>query len=244
MSIEPEDMLEGALRLDLPTFDAQARIRRRLLAAGVAVGNGVAATAAASGVGAGTVGVGAKLAGLSWGLKVGLAAVVAIPTVGLWLDGRPPRHAAVQSPIATPARAVETKPLLVAHVLDTPNRARETAAEDSAAAPGPGPGHAQPPAVKTAAVDAASPGMTPPSAVHPSQSDFAATEPPARAPQVGSTLAEETRLLDSAFAELGAGHRARAAELIHEHEARFPTGLLQQERERARTRLSKMSRGE
>ncbi len=240
MSIEPDDMLEDALRLDLPTLDAQARIRRRLLAAGVAVGNGVATTAAASGVGAGTAGVATKLAGLSWGLKVGLAAVVAIPTVGLWLDGRPARHAPVQASIATLAAAVETKPLTVAHAPDAPSRTLETEAEDAAAAPG----HPQPPAVKTAVVDAASPRMTPPNAVHPSQSDFATAEPPARAPQVGSTLAEETRLLDSAFAELSAGHRARAAALIHEHEARFPAGLLQQERERAKTRLSQMSRGE
>jgi len=61
---------------------------------------------------------------------------------------------------------------------------------------------------------------------------------------VTSTLAEETRLQDDAFAELAAGHRGRAAELIHEHEARFPAGLLRQERERAKTRLSEMSRGE
>jgi hypothetical protein len=92
-------------------------------------------------------------------------------------------------------------------------------------------------------VDAA-PGVAAPSRAQPSQGDFAATEPPARAPQLGSTLAEETRLLDGAFAELGAGHRQRAAELIHEHEARFPAGLLLQERERAKLRLSEMSRGE
>jgi hypothetical protein len=81
--------------------------------------------------------------------------------------------------------------------------------------------------------------------VHPSQSDFAALEqPPSRAPEVGSTLADETRLLDAAFAALGKGDRARAAQLIGEHEARYPSGLLKKERERAKARLSDLSRGE
>ncbi len=240
MSIEPQDMLEDALRSDLPTPDAQARIRRRLLAAGLAVGNGVATTAAASGAGATAAGVATKLAGLSWGLKVGLAAVVTIPTVGLWLDGRAERQAAVQAPVATPARAVATKALPVALTPELPRSLPATESEDSAARPE----RVQTRAMKSIAPEVAAPSDVAPSRVHPSQSDFASVEPPARAPQAGSTLAEETRLLDSAFAELAAGHRARAAELIHEHEARFPAGLLQQERERAKTRLSEMSRGE
>jgi hypothetical protein len=242
MSIEPEDMLEDALRSDLPTPDAQARIRRRLLAAGVAVGNGVATTAAASGVGAGAAasGVATKLAGLSWGLKVGLAAVVAIPTVGLWLDNRAERPSAALAPHATSAPVVAAKPRPDAQTPDAQTREAHAVTDALAATPEPPPARA----AKAAAVEAAPPSEVAPSRAHPSQSDFAASEPPPRAPQVGSTLAEETRLLDSAFAELAAGHRARAAELIHEHEARFPAGLLQRERERAKTRLSEMSRGE
>lgn len=80
MSIEPEDLLEDALRSDLPTAETEARLRRRLLGAGIAVGNGIAATTAAA---AGSAGAAAKVATLSWGLKVGLAAAVAIPSVGL-----------------------------------------------------------------------------------------------------------------------------------------------------------------
>jgi TolA-binding protein len=78
----------------------------------------------------------------------------------------------------------------------------------------------------------------------PSQADFGAPEVPAIAPRVASTLAEETRLLDGAFAALAAGDRGRASQLIQEHEARYPNGLLQKERERARLRLSELSRGE
>ncbi len=94
-------------------------------------------------------------------------------------------------------------------------------------------------------VDAAPPaGEAAPSPARPSQSDFAPPEPPARAPQVGSTLADETRILDAAFAALARGDRAQAGALIGEHEARYPAGLLQKERERAKARLSELSRGE
>jgi hypothetical protein len=50
--------------------------------------------------------------------------------------------------------------------------------------------------------------------------------------------------LDRAFAEIAAGHRASAAALIAEHQRRFPNGVLSQERERARTRLTESSQGE
>jgi TolA-binding protein len=83
-----------------------------------------------------------------------------------------------------------------------------------------------------------------PDPAHPSQAQFAASEQLARAPQVQSTLSEETRLLDAAFAALTAGERAQAGSLLREHERRFPAGLLQKERERAKTRLTEMSRGE
>jgi hypothetical protein len=107
-------------------------------------------------------------------------------------------------------------------------------------------GHAQPAAAaKATLVDAAAPSRVIAPPARPSQADFAApaeAAPPASAP--GSSLAEETRLLDSAFAALTTGNLTRAAALIHEHETRFPAGLLQRERERAKTRLSELSRGE
>ena len=236
MSIEPGDLLEEALRGDLPTPDAEARVRRRLLAAGVAVGNGVATTTAAgasAGAGAGAASVAVKTAGLSWGLKVGLAALVGIPTVGLWLDGRAPQPA--RAPVTTPARPLEAKPQPAAAAATPPAPREATYVATPAAVE-------RPPArlAKAASTHVAATA----SSAHPSQADFAASEQQPRAPQVQSTLGEETRLLDAAFAALTAGDRARAASLLQQHERRFPSGLLQKERERAKTRLTEMARGE
>jgi len=234
MSIDNEELLEEALRGDLPTPDVEARVRRRLLAAGVALGHGVAATTAAAS-GAGAAGAAVKAAGLSWGLKLGLAAFVAIPTVGLWLEGRGEHAPAASAPVATPAPAQDAQPVTPQPA--TPSLGLGAELAQPAA-------HERPQPLANAAPAAAAPPEAQPSRAHPSQADFAAPEAPTRAPQVGSTLAEETRLLDGAFAELAAGRLERARALLREHEARFPAGLLLKERERAKTRLSELSRGE
>jgi hypothetical protein len=240
MSIDNEELLEEALRGDLPTPAVEARLRRRLLAAGVAVGQGVATTTAVAS-GAGAAGAAVKAAGLSWGLKLGLAAFVAIPTVGLLLEGRHDnaQDAAVQ--VAAPQAAPQEPAAPAAQAPAPPSPAL---AEDQALPPAPEQPQPRPKAAAPALV--ATPAELPPGPAHPSQADFAATQPdaPARAPQVGSTLAEETRLLDGAFAALAAGKLERARALVSEHETRFPAGLLLKERERAKTRLSELARGE
>jgi hypothetical protein len=244
MSIDPEDSaLEQALRNDLPSPDTETRLRRRLLAAGVAIGNGVATTTAAAGTaasGTAATGIVAKVAGLSWGIKLGFAAVVAIPTLGLWLDGRAERRTVAPPAVLAPARAAEAQAPIVAVRPLPPAPAADTATEAVALEPE----HGAPKAVKPGADVLAPAGAVTPGVAHPSQADFGAPESPTRAPQVASTLAEETRLLDSAFAALSAGDRVRASQLIQEHEARYPAGLLRKERERAKLRLSEMSRGE
>lgn len=251
MSHDFEDsVLEEALRRDLPSADTERRLRLRLLAAGVAVGNGVATTTAAAGTAAGATGAAAtgvvgKVLGLSWGIKLGLAAAVAIPSVGVWLDrGEPvtnaPHIAVLSAPGAAPraAQAVEPSPAAV----DT---AAAPVIADSPASPEPSPERAAPRSARAIAAEPLAPSGAEPGVLHPSQSDFAALEQqPSRAPEVGSTLADETRLLDAAFAALGKGDRARASQLIGEHEARYPAGLLKKERERAKARLSDLSRGE
>ena len=235
MSPDPEDTaLEEALRDDLPSPETSARVRRRLLAAGLAVGNGVAATSAAA-AGAGVVGKGLAL---SWGFKLGALAVVAIPTVGLLVESNsepqlapPPNAAALASPARSPERAAN------AETVPAPQ------ADVEAAMP-----EAPPPSRPSARTPAAEPNVTTEALpLRPSQSDFAAPAPapaPDAAGKASSTLAEETRLLDSAFAELGAGNGARASLLIAEHQRRFPNGLLQKERERAKARLAEIYRGE
>lgn len=239
MSPDPEDSaLEEALRGDLPPPEASARMRRRLLAAGLAVGNGVAVTSAAAasaspGVVAGLV---SKGLALSWGVKLGVLAVVAIPSVGLLVESQAePQLAAPPANVAAPAssdrspeRATELAPPVTPNVEvgdALPPAARGAVARDA----------------KITASEAGTPPDADPSA--PSQGDFASAEA-AVAARAASTLAEETRILDSALAELAMGRSARAAELIAEHQRRFPAGLLQQERERARARLNEMSRGE
>jgi len=241
MSTEPEDMLEEALRGDLPTPDAEARVRRRLLAAGVAVGNGVATTTAAAAGASAT----AKLAGLSWGLKLGLVAAVAIPSVGLLLDSRSERSGGPGAPQVASARPGGARaPAQPAR--PEPPAPVELAAKAEAEPVAPAAERPQPAAAtKATLVEAAAPSRVSAPPARPSQADFAApaeAAPAASAP--GSSLAEETRLLDSAFAALTASNLTRAAALIHEHETRFPAGLLQRERERAKTRLSELSRGE
>jgi hypothetical protein len=237
MSLDPEDsVLEEALRGDLPSAAVADRMRRRLLAAGVAVGSGTAVSSAAASGGAAT-GLVAKAAGVSWGIKLGFAAVITIPTVGLLIDGQLQTQtvasvASAQAPVVARTAAASEPALAQPHTASAPalverevakaprpTNAVESAARAAAAAPLPaGPSRAS---------------FTPP------------VEAPAAAPpKLGSTLAEETRLLDSAFAELAAGNRARASQLIAEHRARFPSGLLQKERERAKARLAEISRGE
>lgn len=238
MSIDNEELLEEALRGDLPTPDVEARVRRRLLAAGVAVGQGVATTTA---VASGAAGAAVKAASLSWGLKLGLAAFVAIPTVGILLEGRhdDAKDAAAKVAAPQPAPQQPAAPVAQEPVPPGPALAEDQASTRPAEQPLARPKAAAPAIVATTAE--AQPGPA-----HPSQADFAAPAPdaPARAPQVGSTLAEETRLLDGAFAALAAGKLERARALVSEHETRFPAGLLLKERERAKTRLGELTRGE
>lgn len=241
MSIDSEDFpLEEALRADLPTDETAARLRRRLLAAGVAVGNGMAATtAAAAGTAPGLVaGAAAKVGAVSWGMKLGLAAAVAIPTVGLLSEHARQEPAAVVSSVRAPAPAESPAP--------------QTQAEPAASAqPSPTPPALEPrveplraSGTRVSAHAALTPDETAPAEPgRRSQVLFEGGEPPA-ASKTQSTLAEETRLLDAAFAQLSAGNQARAAELVREHEARFPKGLLVRERERAKARLHEISRGD
>jgi hypothetical protein len=240
MSIDPEDsVLEEALRRDLPSADTEARLRRRLLAAGVAVGNGIATTtAAASGAAvsnAAATGLVAKVAGLSWGLTLGVVAAVAIPSLGLWIDGRNAAEPSAARP-ALVSRATVTAPSKASAVVVAaePVRVIEERPQRNVVAREARPTSGVAPTVVN----------TPVAVAHPSQTDFA--EPAATRPArpATSTLGDETLLLDGAFAALAAGDRASAAKLIAQHESSYPRGLLKTERERAKIRLSELSRGE
>ncbi|HEY6077587.1 MAG TPA: hypothetical protein VIW29_02215 [Polyangiaceae bacterium] len=241
-----ESLLEDALRDDLPPPHAQARVRRRLLAAGIAVGNGMAVTTAAAaggtpGVVSGFVG---KALAMSWGVKLGVLAVVAIPTVGLLVDSEPSAPAlSAPAPVSRKAAAVEQGR---GREMSSPRAAEplpvsdERAGADGAVneAPAVAPPTQRSPTRSPGAVTAELPAGAELTAARaqPSQDSF--EQPDEAAAHRASTLAEETRILDSAFAELAAGNTARASALIAEHERRFPVGLLRQERHRANLRLA------
>lgn len=239
MSIDSEDSpLEQALRSDLPTNEAAARMRRRLLAAGIAVGNGMAVTtAAAAGTAPGFVaGTVAKVSALSWGVKVGFAAAVAIPAVGLLAERAVQTPPAIVAPVQASAKVAPHAVEAAAPEARTPEQLAPSADEPRTPRSEPAPaGLAAAPELKPRATE---PVLGP---TRPSKVEF---EPGAPSSKASSTLAEETRLLDAAFAELANGNEARAAELIREHEARFANGLLKRERERAKARLSEVFRGE
>ena len=174
-------------------------------------------------------------------MKLGLAAFVAIPTVGLLLEGRHDDAQDTAAKVALPQVAPQQP---AAPIAEQPALPSPALAEDQALPRAPEQPQPRAKAAVPSVVEA--PAGAEPGPAHPSQADFAAPQPdaPARAPQVGSTLAEETRLLDAAFAALAAGKLERARALVGEHETRFPAGLLLKERERAKTRMSELSRGE
>jgi hypothetical protein len=250
---DDESIFESALRADLPNAEQQDRVRARLVAAGVAVGSTLVASSAAGAAqttwGAALV---AKVSGLSWPMTLGLAAVVATPLVAapLWLAPTA-SHRAAHAPLralrkgepqrlSTARSHAATNPAAAAKVLDT---------ESPSAAPDTPPRNAERPASGAVAPAVRAEEPSPGSSELPAVAAFDSlsvpdgnTEPNRqRAP---STLAAETRLLDRAFAELAAGNRTAAAALITEHQRRFPNGLLREERERARARLSDGTRGE
>ena len=245
MSLEEKDSIfEQALKGDLPSADEHARLRKRLFAAGISAGSSLAATSAASaqvGWGASVV---AKVAALSWPVTLALGAAVATPLVALpiWLSPSKASHG-VSTP--APTRPVPNAPVgVAAPSVVQPGPASESVAEPSSDVANRPAQRAASSGVVTAA-RAPEPSSTASSA-GPAVAAFASpsSADSAEGARRATTLAAETQLLDRAFAEIAAGHRASAAALIAEHERRFPNGLLSQERERARARLEQNSKGE
>ena len=240
-----ESLLEDALRDDMPPPHAQARVRRRLLAAGIAVGNGMAVTTAAAAGGAPGVvsGFVGKALAMSWGVKLGALAVVAIPTVGLLVDNGPSAPApSAPAPVSRRAAAADQGR---GRDVSSPRSAEPLPVSDDRAKAESGVSEAHAVAPPTLRSPTRSPGAitTEPAGAdlfaaraQPSQSAFEQADEAAA--HRASTLAEETRILDGAFAELAAGNTERASALIAEHERRFPVGLLSQERQRAKLRLA------
>lgn len=237
MSQDDEDSIfEQALKGDLPSADEQARFRRRLFAAGLSAGSGLAATSAASAQTSVGATLAAKVLALSWPMTLVLGAAVATPIIALPVWLAPSKAKSAPSAAAPPrsanpaAKVLEAKPADVEDErVDAPLAPVRTAAapvSHAASASVVTAGHAQEPNSAPSALPAVA------AFAAPSSADSARS---------ASTLAAETAILDRAFAEIAAGHRANAAALIAEHARRFPNGLLSQERERARARLAQSS---
>jgi hypothetical protein len=241
MSLDNDDsVFEQALRADLPSQEQEARLRKRMLAVGVGVAGTTAAVSTQASWGAAFA---AKVGALSWPVTLALSAAVATPLIAVpvWLTAPAKSSSAASRPVLLAASAALPRAGAEALVSEVPHHAESPVGDPPASDP-----RAQTRGrAPLQNVSASSPGLPGPPDL-PSRSAAVAfpvaTERPSAVPaervRPSSTLGAETQLLDRAFAELAAGHRAAAAALIAEHEREFPRGLLRQERERARARLN------
>jgi hypothetical protein len=229
---EPEnDPFIAALRGDLPTERDQARVRARLLSAGLLVGTGLTAPGVAAG-GAAASGLLPKLLALPMMAKIGLAATVvglsAAPIAGYVAhDAAKPASA----PIGAPREVAEVRPALTTATTSIATVTALPAAQATPAEP------AKSPRERVRSLPEFSSDVTPAPALAvppagPSVGSFEAPSAKA-APVDEGTLRAETALIERALAAIRAGEATRARALLAEHGERFPNGLLVRERERA-----------
>jgi hypothetical protein len=238
---EPEtDPFIDALRADLPTERDEARVRARLLAAGVIASTGLAAPGVAAG-GAAAGGLLPKLLALPMFAKVGLAATVvglsAVP-VARYSARNEVKAPATQSTVreARPA-AVAAVPTLVEPVNVAPPSLEPAAATKEL----PRERARSLPEFSGVSVAPVTPSEAVPVVERPSSGAFEA--PPAELDE--GTLRAETALIEGALAAIRGGDPARARGLLTQHATQFPHGLLVRERERALalSRTSDTTRG-
>lgn len=218
-------LLDDARDLDGPTPADRDRNKRALVAA-LASGAGLAASTVASSTAAATTTAAtattAVAGGLSLGVKIAAVALVAVAVGGTALvmvpsgDPPPPRAA-----VEAPARARDPEIL-------RPGPAPVPTTAPEVAAPGePAPvDHALPPALEPAAPEAVE--ATPATRVR---------HVPATRREIAvadSTLSEELVLMREAQRALQAGRATEALGYLGEHVRRFPSGVLEEEREAQR----------
>lgn len=228
-----EDPFIDALRGDLPTEHDRARIRARLLAAGVIAGTGLAAPGVAAG-GAVATGLLPKLLALPMFAKVGLAATVvglsAVPVARYTARSveRPPATRSVAQ--ATPGTPAVAAAPIADRVTATPPSVAEPAAEREL----PRERARSLPEFLPEPSEAKAPSDAVPAAARPSVGSFDAPS----APLDEGTLRAETALIEGALAAIRASDTSRARALLAEHATRYPNGLLVRERQRALSRTS------
>jgi RNA polymerase sigma-70 factor (ECF subfamily) len=215
LSQEARALIDSVSKLDDPSPEDRARVKQRVaLSLGAAAFAAVAVTQVGAGAGPGVLGT-AK-AGL-WGTtgKLALCASVLGGALALgWPGGQTAsKPGSVQR---QPAETSRSEPAQPAAQLAMPAPSEAPAQRAMTAAP-----ELAPPVSRERATQ--KPGHA---------ASKAAREPvaPARAADPRSTLGLELSLLGDAQAALRAGQPERALVLAQEHQARFPSGVLREER--------------
>jgi len=224
---DDDDPFTRALRDDLPLASDEARVRSRLVSAGVLAG----AVAAPVGTAAAAGGITAKVVALPLAVKVGASlafvGLVTVPVVSHLTS--PPPSSRPSVTVAAPAR-----PVPVEKAARAPrNETARAAPAEAATEPGPV-GVAAPAAQETARPSLRERATTPvaaPATPLPSIASFEDTAGPK--PLDEGSLRAETALIERALSALKRDDVATARAALAEHARRFPNGHLVRERERA-----------
>jgi RNA polymerase sigma-70 factor (ECF subfamily) len=210
LSMEARTLIERVGLADGPSAERRVRVKRRLVAALVSTGAGIGGVTSAAAASAH-----AGAAGVALGTATGKGALT-LGSVAIWLAAGAGLGTLVSTPALVSRLTAAQKPLAAAA---SPAVARPV-------------GPAAPPAASAlgAGAVAEAPQLEQPANERVARSP--ALEPASPAPV--STLADETRLLETAQRELAASRPARALALLDEYEQRFPKGTLGEEAGAAR----------
>jgi len=230
MPNQPEfDPFTEALRQDLPSADDGARVRARLVSAGLIAGAGVVAPGAALATSGGLL---AKLGALPMAAKLGASAVVvgvvAVPVLSRGSRDEDSARARTSNAQVAPAARSKAAP--------APAPARPEP-PPAAALPGPAEVPAfepEPATMRSAPEPVRAPALLPAETRAPSPGPAVGSFPiVAEAPVDEGTLRAETALMERALAALQRGDVATARRELAAHAAQYPNGHLKRERERA-----------
>jgi hypothetical protein len=243
-SDQEPDLFTQALRADLPSERDEARIKARLVAAGLLAGAALVTPSTAAAAASG--GFLSKLASLPLSLKVG-ASVVVVGAAAM-----PVFHGVVSAGDggAPDAPAV----VVVAPKANVPNRAKvddprlapaevDPVAVPAAPAPEVEPARTEPASVRQVTAPAPERAVERPAAQRPSSPAVGAFPIVAAAPAVAAvpvdegTLRAETALMERALAAIRRDDFTTARRDLAAHAAEFPNGHLKPERERALERM-------
>jgi len=226
---DPLDPFTEALRHDLPSADDGARVRARLMSAGLFAGAGVVAPGVALATSGGLL---AKLGALPIAAKIGASAVV-VGVVAVPVLGRSPREDESDRARTSSAQvaAVTRSKAAPAPAPTRPERRPDETLPSPAQAPMPEPA---PPTMRSAPDPLRAPAVSPAEAPTPNPGPAVGSFPVVtEAPVDEGTLRAETALMERALAAIRRDDFATARRELAAHAAQYPNGHLKRERERA-----------